>query len=82
MVQPSNTATNMPSGGNSTCNQCQKIENTSLFALQCFELCQRGISTGKLNIYTIDGSKYWAKNECNTMMAAPKRHKHPSSGGQ
>jgi hypothetical protein len=38
------------------------------------------ISTGKLKIYTIDGSKYWAKNECNMMIIAPRRHKHPSSG--
>jgi hypothetical protein len=40
----------------------------------------KGISTGKLKIYTIDGSKYCAKNECNTMIIAPRRHKHPSSG--
>jgi len=35
-LQPSNTATNMPSGGKSTCNWCHRIANTSLFALQCF----------------------------------------------
>jgi len=29
---------------------------------------------------TIDGSKYCAKNEFNTMIPAPRRHKHPSSG--
>jgi len=34
-VQPSNTATNMPSGGKSTCNWCHRIENRSLFALWC-----------------------------------------------
>jgi len=31
-------------------------------------------------IYTIDGSKYCAKNECNTMIIAPRKHKHLSSG--
>jgi len=51
----------------------------SLVALRCFELCQSGISTGKLKIYTIDGSKYCAKNECNTMIIVPRWHKHPSS---
>jgi len=40
----------------------------------------KGDSTGKLKIYTIDGSKYCAKNECNTMIIAPRRHTHPSSG--
>jgi hypothetical protein len=48
--------------------------------LHCFELCKRGISTGKLKIYTIDGSIYCAKNECNTMIIAPRRQQHPSSG--
>jgi len=38
------------------------------------------IATGKLEIYTIDGLKYCTKNECNTMVIAPRRHKHPSSG--
>jgi hypothetical protein len=38
------------------------------------------ISTAKLKIYTIDGSKYCAKKECNTMIIVPRRHKHPSSG--
>jgi len=52
----------------------------SLFAMRCFQLCQRGISTGKVKIYTIDGSKYCAKNDCNTMIIAPRRHKHLSSG--
>jgi len=33
----------------------------------------------KLNIYTIDGWKYCAKNECNTMIIAPRSHKDPSS---
>jgi len=50
----------------------------SLFDLQCFKFCQRGISTGKLKIYTIDGSMYCAKNECNTMIIVPRRHQHPS----
>jgi len=31
-------------------------------------------------MYTMDCSKYCAKNECNTMITAPRRHKHPSSG--
>jgi len=31
-------------------------------------------------IYTINGSKYCAKIECNTLITAPRRHKHPSSG--
>jgi hypothetical protein len=31
-------------------------------------------------IYTMDGSKYCAKNECNTMRIAPRTHKDPSSG--
>jgi hypothetical protein len=39
-----------------------------------------GDFAGKLKIYTIDGSKYCAKNECNTMIIAPRRLKHPSSG--
>jgi len=30
-------------------------------------------------IYTIDGSKYCVKNECNTMITVLRRHKHPSS---
>jgi len=28
----------------------------------------------------MDGSKYCAKNECNTMIIAPKWHKHLSHG--
>jgi hypothetical protein len=51
----------------------------SLFHLQCFKFCQRRISTRKLKIYTIDGSMYCAKNQCNTMIIAPRRHQHPSS---
>jgi len=38
------------------------------------------ISTQKPKMYTIDGSKYWAKNECNTIILAPRRRNHPSSG--
>jgi len=34
----------------------------------------------KLMIYTINGSKYCAKHECNTMVIAPNRHIHTSSG--
>jgi len=33
-----------------------------------------------MKIYKIDGSKYCAKNECNTMISMPEWHKHPSSG--
>jgi hypothetical protein len=68
-----------PSNGKSTRNWCHRIENTSLFALRCFYLCQRGISSGKLKMYTIYGSMYRAKNECSTMIIAPRRHKHPAS---
>jgi len=35
-VQPSNKATNTPSGGRSTHNWCHRIENTWLFNLWCF----------------------------------------------
>jgi hypothetical protein len=52
----------------------------TFFALRCFKLCRRGISTGKLQIYPIDGSKYCAKNEFNTIIIAPIWHKHPLSG--
>ena len=52
----------------------------SLFAKQCFMLYQREISTGKLKIYTIDGWKYCAKHECNTMITVPRKQKHPASG--
>jgi len=52
----------------------------SLFALSWFELCEGGLSTGKQKIYTIDGSKYGAKNECNTLGTPPKWQKYPSSG--
>jgi hypothetical protein len=38
------------------------------------------MSTGKLKIYTIDGSKYCAKNECIMMIIPPRWHKHPASG--
>jgi len=33
-----------------------------------------------LKTYRIDGSKDCAKNECNTMITVPRRHKDPSSG--
>jgi hypothetical protein len=33
-----------------------------------------------MKVYAIDGLKYCAKNECNTMIITPRRHKHPSSG--
>jgi hypothetical protein len=38
------------------------------------------MSTGKLKIYTIDGLKYCAKNQCKTMIITPRWRKHPSSG--
>jgi len=79
-VQPSNTASNTPSVGKRTNHWYHRIENTSLFALRCFELCQSRISTGNLKIYKIDGSKHSAKIKCNTMISVPRRHKHTSSG--
>jgi len=79
-VEASNTATNTPSSGKSTRNYNHGIENTSLFTMQNFRLWQSGISCGKLKINRIDGLMYCAKNECNSMITAPRRHKHPSSG--
>jgi len=38
------------------------------------------ISTPNLKIYTIGGSKYCAKIECNSMIMAPRRHQHPLRG--
>jgi hypothetical protein len=38
------------------------------------------MSTEKLKMYTIDGSNYCAKNECNTLIIAPRWHQHPSTG--
>jgi hypothetical protein len=38
------------------------------------------MSIGKLKIYTIDGWKCCAKNDCNAMIIVPRRHKDPSSG--
>jgi hypothetical protein len=69
-----------PSGGKRRRKWYNRIENTSLFPLRCFYLCHSGISTGKLKIYTINGSKYSAKSECNMMIITPTRHKHPSRG--
>jgi hypothetical protein len=69
-----------PSGGKSRRNGSHTIESTSLVAVRCFYLCQTVISIEKLKIYTIDGSKYCAKNECNMMIIRPRRDKHPSSG--
>jgi hypothetical protein len=31
-------------------------------------------------IYTINSSKYSVKHQCNILIIAPSRHKHPSSG--
>jgi hypothetical protein len=69
----------LPSGGHITHNWCHQIENTSLFTLQCILVCLRGMSTRKLKIYTIDSSKYCAKNKCNNMIITPRRNKHRSS---
>jgi hypothetical protein len=44
-----------------------------------FPALQKGISTGKPKTYTIQGSKYCTKDECNTVITTPKRHKHSSS---
>jgi len=38
------------------------------------------MSIRKLMIYPINGSKYCAKIECNTMITAPRRLKHLSRG--
>jgi hypothetical protein len=39
------------------------------------------MSTRKLKLHTIDGSKYCNKNESNMLIMAPRRHKYPPSGG-
>jgi len=52
----------------------------SLLVLRFFPLCQMGISTGKLKMYTIDSSKYCAKNQCNTMITTARRQKYSSNG--
>jgi hypothetical protein len=41
---------------------------------------QKGISTGKSKIYTLDDSKHCSKNESNTIITAPRRHNHRSGG--
>jgi len=46
----------------------------------CFSLCQRANSSGKLKMYTIDGSKYSAMTTCNPMITGTRRQKHTSSG--
>jgi len=56
------------------------MENTALFDLRCFQVFQRGISTGRLKIYTINSSKYCVMNECNTTIIALRGLKHPSRG--
>ena len=50
----------------------------TLFALQYFYLCQRGISTQNQMIYTINGSNYCVKMVCNSMITTPRRDKYPS----
>jgi len=61
-VQASNTATNTPSSGDSIRNWCHRIANSSVFALWCCYFCQSWISTRKLKLYTMDGSKYvWGR---------------------
>jgi hypothetical protein len=44
-----------------------------------FQALPKGISTGKPKTYTIQGSKYCTKDEFNTVITTPKRHKHSSS---
>jgi hypothetical protein len=39
-----------------------------------------GMSTGKMEIDTIDGSKYCDKKEWKTMIVGPGSLEHPSSG--
>jgi hypothetical protein len=46
----------------------------------CLYIGQWGISTGKLKIYTINGSKYCAKNKCIMMIITSRSHQDPSSG--
>ena len=79
-MQPFDKDTHMPSGRNITQNCYHEIENTSLFDSRCFQLSLKWISTGKLKMNTIYGSKYCARNECNTIIIAPRTDKHPSSG--
>jgi hypothetical protein len=55
------------------------LDNMSSFNFNCSLFCQCGILAGKLEIYTIDGSMYFAKNKCNTIIIAPRRQQHPSS---
>jgi len=54
------------------------IRNWSL--CDVFSSAEWGISTGNLEMYTIDDLNYCSKNECHTMMTMPRRHKHPASG--
>jgi hypothetical protein len=49
----------------------------SLFAVRCFQVFLRGIDTGKLTRYKIDGSKYCVKKEYNSMKTMPRMRKHP-----
>jgi len=78
-VQPSNTATNAKQWKKHT----QLMSYDGKYVIVCFAMLlalPKGISNRKLKIYTIDGSKYCAKNECNTMILAPRWHKHHWSG--
>jgi len=79
-VQRSNTATNLPNGAKSTRKWRYRIDNMSLDAFRYISLCQRGISTGKLIIWTIDCWKYCAKNHWKTKRIVRRRPKHPTRG--
>jgi hypothetical protein len=78
-AQPSNMVTNIPCGGKNTCNWYHRMEIMSLFALRHIQLSHRGISTVKLKIYRINGSKNYSKNMCNTILTTPRMHQCPSS---
>ena len=56
----------------------QRMRHCSL--CDAFVSSTTGIFTGKLKIYRIDGWKYFAKDECNTIRIAPRRNKDRSSG--
>ena len=79
-VQPSNAPTNTLSCAKSTWNWCHRMNNTSLFTFQCFNLCERGIISRKPKIYWIDSWKYCAMNQSKTIITTPRRQTHPSSG--
>jgi len=79
-VQPSNTATNMSSGGIRAGNWCHMREKIILFTSWCIERCQQGMFTREWKISKLDRSKYWATYKWNSMTITPRTHKHHSSG--